>query len=272
MTTLEVRNPPPLAPVTEVLAIAGRRLRRLRRNPGRLVGITLNPLITMIALGYLFSSAIEIPGSTSYQEFIFAGVVMQVGLASIGPTAIAVALDLQGGLIDRFRSLPISRSAVLIGHVLADLVISMIGLVIVVAFGLLFGWRSNTGFLPTLAGFALVALFTFTVLWVGVLLGMASSSLETIESVGGLVAVVFSFMSTGFLSVDKLPSWIQPIAQWNPVSSVITACRELWGNQAAATTGFPAENPGTVILVSLGALFLVTSWLSVRRYRTAATG
>ncbi|WP_433273349.1 ABC transporter permease [Actinosynnema sp. CS-041913] len=270
MTTLDVPTAQtPLAPVTEVLAIAGRRLRRLRRNPGRLVGITLNPLITMIALGYLFSNAIQIPGSTNYIEFIFAGVVMQVGLASIGPTAIAVALDVQGGLVDRFRSLPISRSAVLIGHTLADLAISLIGLAVVTAFGLLFGWRSHTGFLQTLAGFALVAVFIFTVLWVGVLLGMASKNLETIESVGGLVAVVFSFMSTGFLSVEKLPGWIQPIAQWNPVSSVIAACRELWGNPVADSGGFPAENPSTVILVSLGTLFLVTSYLSVRRYRNA---
>ncbi len=270
MTTLDVRTAQaPLATVTEVLAIAGRRLRRLRRNPGRLVGITLNPLITMIALGYLFSNAIEIPGANNYIEFIFAGVVMQVGLASIGPTAIAVALDVQGGLVDRFRSLPISRSAVLVGHTIADLAISLIGLAIVVGVGILFGWRSNSGVLPTLAGFALVAAFIFTVLWVGVLLGMASDNLETIESVGGLVAVVFSFMSNGFLSVDKLPSWIQPIAQWNPVSAIISACRELWGNPVADSAGLTTGNNYLVILVSLGILLLVTSYLSVRRYRNA---
>ncbi|MEV0677482.1 ABC transporter permease [Actinosynnema sp. NPDC050436] len=269
MTTLDVPTAQaPLAPVTEVLAIAGRRLRRLRRNPGRLVGITLNPLITMIALGYLFSNAIQIPGSANYIEFIFAGVVMQVGLASIGPTAIAVALDVQGGLVDRFRSLPISRSAVLVGHTIADLLISLIGLVVVVAVGLVFGWRSHSGILPTLAGFALVALFIFTVLWVGVLLGMVSDNLETIESVGGLVAVVFSFLSNGFLSVDKLPSWIQPIAQYNPVSAVITACRELWGNQAAGPAG-PAGANHLVIVLSLGALFLLLSYVGVRRYRNA---
>ncbi|MEU4745560.1 ABC transporter permease, partial [Actinosynnema sp. NPDC023658] len=241
----------------------------LRRNPGRLVGITLNPLVTMIALGYMFSNAIDIPGSTNYIDFIFAGVAAQVGLASVGPTAIAVALDVQGGLVDRFRSLPISRSAVLIGHVLADLAISMIGLAVVTAFGLLFGWRPHHGILSALAGFGLLAVFIFTVLWVGVLLGLAIRNLETIESVGGLVAVVFSFLSTGFLSPDKLPTGIQTIAQWNPVSSVISACRDLWGNSAATATGFPARNPSLVILVSLGLLFLVTSVLSVRRYRNA---
>ena len=135
----------------------------------------------------------------------------------------------------------------------------MIGLVVVVAFGLLFGWRPHNGVLPTLAGFGLVAVFTFTVLWLGVLLGMAMSNLETIESVGGLVAVVFSFLSTGFLSVDKLPGWIQPIAQWNPVSSVISACRDLWGNGSPSGTGFPAENPSLVILVSLGLLFAMVT-------------
>lgn len=271
MTTLDIQTTPapPLASVTEVMAIAGRRLRRLRRNPGRLVGITLNPLVTMIALGYMFSNAIDIPGSVNYIDFIFAGVAVQVGLASVGPTAIAVALDVQGGLVDRFRSLPISRSAVLIGHVLADLAISMIGLAIVTAFGVLFGWRPHNGILPALAGFGLLAVFIFTVLWVGVLLGLAIGNLETIESVGGLVAVVFSFLSTGFLSPDKLPAGIQTIAQWNPVSSVISACRDLWGNAAPTATGFPAENPNLVIFVSLGLLFLITSVLSVRRYRNA---
>lgn len=270
-TTLDIRTPSaPSAVVTEVVAIAGRRLRRLRRNPGRLVGITLNPLITMITLGYLFSSAIAIPGSANYQEYIFAGVAVQVGLASIGPTAVAVALDLQGGLIDRFRSLPISRSAVLVGHTLADLVITMMGLGIVTAFGLLFGWRSHSGVLSTIGAFALLAMFMYTMLWVGVLLGMASRNLETIESVSGIVAVVFSFMSNGFLSVDKLPGWIRPIAEWNPVSAVISAVRTLWGNPVSAGTGFPAENQTLVIALSLGLLFVVTTVLSVRRYRTAA--
>jgi ABC-2 type transport system permease protein len=268
-----VRSPAatgPMATITEVLAIGGRRMRRLKRNPGRLVGITLNPLITMIALGYLFQSAIEIPGSNNYMEFIFAGVAAQVGLASIGPTAVAVCLDLQGGLIDRFRSLPISRSAVLVGHTLADLVITLMGLVIVVGAGMLFGWRSHSDPLSVLAGFGLLAVFMYTMLWVGVLLGMVSKNLETIESVSGIVAVVFSFMSNGFLSVDKLPGWIRPIAEWNPVSAVITALRHLWGNPVTVAPSFPSEHPTAVIVISLGLLFVVTTTLSVRRYRTAS--
>ena len=261
----------PFAVLVEVLAVTGRRLRHLRRAPGRFVGITLNPLVSMLVLGYLFNQSISIPGGGNYQEYLFAGAALQVALAGVGPTAIAVATDLQGGLIDRFRSLPISRSAVLFGHTLADFVVGVLGMVVVTAFGLLLGWRSHTGILPTLAGFALVLVFVYVMLWVGVLLGMSSKSLETIDSIAPLIVVVFPFLSNAFLSEQNLPSWLAPIAAWNPISAVATGCRNLWGNPVTTGGGFPTDHPFIVVAVTLGLLFVVTSTVSLRRYRNTAS-
>jgi len=254
----------------EIYALAGRRLQHLRAAPGRLLGIAMNSLVTMVAVGYLFGESIVVPGSVNYQEYLMAGAAAQIGLASIAPTAIGVAMDLKDGLTDRFRSLPISRGAVLIGHTIGDFVVGLLALVAVCTVGYISGWRTHTGILSTVAGFALMAAFIYAMLWLGVLLGLAVRNLESIDSIGGIVVVAFSFVSNAFLSTEKLPDWIQPLAEWNPVSSVSNACRVLWGNPIAADSGIPVTNPGLVVTVSLTLLLVVTVPLSFRRYRAIA--
>lgn len=257
--------------VVETAAVAGRRLRRLRRAPGRLIGIIMNPLVSLVVLGYLFQGSLSISGGGSYQEYIFAGVAAQVGLSGIGPTATAVAMDLRGGLVDRFRSLPISRSSVLTGHTIGDLVIGLVGLLVVTAVGVAFGWRPQTGVLSVLAGFAVLAVFMYAMLWVGVVLGMFSRNMETINVIAGLVTVLFTFLSNAFQSVDRLPGWLRPVAEWNPVSAVVTVLRELWGNPVDTGAGFPAGHASAAIIISLGAVFAVTVVVSMHRYRAAAS-
>ncbi|QWF78795.1 ABC transporter permease [Amycolatopsis sp. CA-230715] len=260
----------PAAAITEIRALAGRRVRHLLRAPGRLIGITMNPLVMMLAMGYLFKQAFVIPGGGDYLEYLMAGVAMQVGLASIGPTAIGVSMDLRGGLIDRFRSLPIGRGGVLLGHSIADLVASLAGLVIVMAAGLALGWRPHTDALSVLAGFGILIAFIYAMLWVGILLGMVLKTPESIDAVGSLVLVGLSFLSTALISASAMPSWIRPVVEWNPVSSVTTALRELWGNPGGtAGATFATENSGVVIAVALAAILLVTTALSFRRYRKA---
>ncbi|MFJ8313021.1 MULTISPECIES: ABC transporter permease [unclassified Streptomyces] len=271
VTLVQVRRPaPPLALTVESLAVAGRRLRRLRRAPGRLIGIIMNPLVSMVVLGYLFRGSLSVTGGGGYQEYIFAGVAAQAGLAGIGPTAVAVAEDLRGGLVARFRSLPISRPAVLIGHTLGDLAVGLIGLAVVTLLGVLFGWRTHAGLLDVLGGFALLALFMYAMLWVGVLLGLFSRNLETINVVAGLVTVLFSFLSNAFQSVDRLPSGLRAMAEWNPVSAVVTQTRTLWGNPTATGGSFPAQHTSLALAVSVGVVFALSVLVSLRRYGTAA--
>ncbi|GAA3298984.1 ABC transporter permease [Streptomyces cinereospinus] len=290
MTTTLPQAPPPAAPTpgrapvehplldgvrpggartfgTEVLAVLGRRLRRLRRGPGRAIGVVLNPLVSMVLLGYLFRDAITLPAGGSYVEYVFAGGAVQVGLACVGPTAVSMAMDLQGGIIDRFRSLPISRSAVPLGHTGADFLVALAALAVTTGAGLLLGWRSHTGLLPTLAGFALVAVFTYVMLWLGVLLAVTLRSVETISVVAPFIVVVLPFLSSAFLSPQSMPGAVRPIAEWNPVSAVIAACRDLWGNPATTSPGFVGRHPLIVVAVTLSVLFAACLALSLRRFR-----
>ncbi|MFJ8860112.1 ABC transporter permease [Streptomyces sp. NPDC102451] len=253
----------------EAFAVAGRRLRHLRRAPGRFLGITLNPLLTMLVLGFLLEKSLVVPGGGSYQEYLFAGAAVQGGLAGVGPTAIAVGSDLKGGIIDRFRSLPVARSSILLGHTLADFLVGLAGLVVVTGFGLLLGWRPHGDVWQVLLGFALLAAFSYVMLWVGVLFGLASRSLETISSVTPLVVTVLPFLSGAFLATENLPAGLRTVAEWNPVSAVAQACRELWGNPVAQGSGLPAEHPLPVAALTLGTLLLVSVTLALRRYRSA---
>ncbi|MFF8643715.1 ABC transporter permease [Streptomyces sp. NPDC015345] len=252
-------------------ALAGRHLTHLRRSPGRLVLVTMNPLVMLIAVGYIFRNSMNVPGGIAYEDFIMAGIAIQVGLTSVGPTAIGVALDLRHGLVDRFRSLPIAPSSVLIGRTLSDLVVGAFSLTVVSLVGLAVGWRPHEGFLRTAAGFGVLLAFIYTMLWVGILLGTTQKNVEAIDGTGALVLVVFSFLSNAYVGVSGLPGWLRPVAEWNPVTSVITTCRRLWGNDPAGATGngFPADHPGLVTAITLSVLLLIAVTGSVRGFRKA---
>ncbi|MGW7446188.1 ABC transporter permease [Kitasatospora sp. NPDC054795] len=253
----------------EASAVAGRRLRHLRRAPGRFLGITLNPLLSMLVLGILFQKSATVPGGGNYQEYVFAGAVVQAGLAGVGPTAIAVASDVRGGMADRFRSMPIGRSAVLLGHTAADFLVGLGGLAVLTVFGALLGWRPHGGIGETLGAFALAAAFGYAMLWVGVVLGLVSRSLETISSITPLVATVLPFLSTAFVAPQNLPGWLRPVAEWNPVSVVAQTCRRLW-HSGGGTTDFPSSHPVPVLALTLGLTLLLSASFGLRRYRTAA--
>ncbi|MEU8241035.1 ABC transporter permease [Actinoplanes missouriensis] len=261
----------PFSGLADVAALVGRRLRHLRRSPGKVLAVALNPLVMLVALGYLFEASIVVPGGASYQEYLFAGIAAQVGLTSIGPTAVGIADDLRNGLVDRFRSLSIARGAVLAGHTVADLLVAVFTLMLVTGLGTLLGWRPHGTAGETLLGFALVLGFSYAMLWVGVLLGLVMRSIETIESTGSLLLVLFTFVSNALLSTDRMPRWLGVIAEWNPLSVVATACRQLWGNPVAASHSIPAQHPVLISVLMLAAIIAVAVPLAVRAYARAAT-
>jgi ABC-2 type transport system permease protein len=257
---------------TETLALFSRHIRHLRRTPEKIVWVSMNPLVMLVVLGYVARNFIVVPGSGDYQEYILAGCLGQVGLASIGPSAIGVATDLRSGLMDRLRSLPISRVSVLLGRTVSDLVLAMLTVVLVTLAGLALGWRPQTEPLSVLAGFALLLAYIYTMLWLGVLLGLLMTNVDTIEAVSSTMLVTFSFLSNAFLSADGLPDWIRPIAAWNPVSSVVAACRTLWGNPVSTTAdNFPAQHPIMAALGSIAILLAIIIPLSARAFRSATS-
>ncbi|MEU5031655.1 ABC transporter permease [Streptomyces milbemycinicus] len=261
------------AAVGDVLALTGRHLRHLRRTPEKLIAVALTPVAMVVILGYLFASVITIKGSggVEYHDYVMAGVFAQIGLTCIGITALGVASDMGKGLIDRFRSLPMARSSVLVSHTAADLVPVAISMVAVGGIGLLVGWRTDAGPLPILGGFALLLAFAYAMLWLGALLGMVLRNMEAINGISALALVILSFMSNSFMPLSGLPGWLRTAVEWNPVSTVSEACRVLWGNAPASSGGsLPMEHPVLVSAITVGALIAVLIPVALRTFRTAA--
>ncbi|WP_454085256.1 ABC transporter permease [Georgenia sp. Marseille-Q6866] len=255
----------------EIGTLVGRRLRHVAAAPGRLVGVVMNPLVMLVGVGYLFRDALVVPGGgSSYIDFLLAGVAAQTALANLGPTGVSVGIDVQRGLVDRFRSLPISRSAVLVAHSLSDLVVGLGGLVVVTLTGLVLGWRPTGSVGETVLGFGVLALFVYVVVWLGIALGMVVRQVESLDAIGALILVLFTFVSSAILAPSAMPGWLRPVAEWNPVSAVAQVCRELWGNPVVAGTSFPAQHPGVVLAVTCSVMLTGCVTVSLRRYRSGA--
>jgi ABC transporter DrrB family efflux protein len=254
----------------DVWVLTRRSLARIRREPQTLADVTIQPVIFVLLFAYVFGGAIGLAGGGSYHSYLIGG-MLGMSLAQTAPgTAVAVVSDMETGLIDRFRSLPMSRAAVLTARTIADLLTQVIGAVVVSLVGLAIGWRVTGGVGHAVEAFALALLFGYAFTWVGVFLGMLMSSAETAQQVGFIIFLPLTFLSSAFVTTQSMPGWLQPVAEWNPMSSLAAACRSLFGNPnpAALVHAWPEQHPElAVVCWSLG-LVLVFAPLAVRLYRT----
>ncbi|MEV5281239.1 MULTISPECIES: ABC transporter permease [unclassified Streptomyces] len=256
--------------VSDTFALTGRHMRHIARVPEKLIGVTIGPVVLVLIFGYLFGSAMSVPGG-NYREYIMAGIFTQVMFSALGTSAAGVADDLNNGLVDRFRSLPMSRYAVLLGRTVSDLAMTALSCVVMAVVGSLIGWRAHNGLLKTIAGFALLLLLGFTMCWLGALLGLLVRSPEAVNSLAMLMSMPFTFLSNAFVPLDGLPRWLQLIAEWNPISAVVSSCRDLWGNPGTVVSGaLPAQHPVPTALLVLGLLLAVVAPLAARAYHRAA--
>ncbi|MFF8813239.1 ABC transporter permease [Streptomyces pactum] len=257
--------------INDTLILTGRHMRHIARVPEKLFGVTLGPVVMVLVFGYLFGSAMTVPGGGGYREYIMAGIFTQVMLSAVGTSAAGVAADLNNGLVDRFRSLPMSRYAVLLGRTVSDLAMTALSCVVMAAVGMAIGWRAHEGIGRALLGFVLLLLLGFGMCWLGALIGLVVRSPEVVNQLAMFIVMPFAFLSNAFVPPDGLPRWLQVISEWNPVSSVVSACRELWGNPTTRVSGaFPAEHPVLVSLTALTALLAVVIPLTARAYQRAA--
>jgi ABC-2 type transport system permease protein len=255
--------------LSDVWVLTKRSIARIRREPETLSQVTIQPVMFVLMFAYVFGGAIVIPGGGNYHEYLIGG-MLGMGLAQTAPgTAVAVVSDMSTGLIDRFRSLPMSRAAVLTARTIADLLTQVIGAAVVAGVGLAIGWRVHTGPGDVIEAFALALLFGYAFTWAGVCLGMVLRSPEAAQQTGFVIFLPLTFISSAFVPTQGMPGWLQPVADWNPMSSLAAATRELFGNPnpAAAVDVWPAQHPElAVICWSLGML-AVFAPLAVRLYR-----
>ncbi|WP_442969898.1 ABC transporter permease, partial [Rhodococcus sp. R1101] len=202
---------------------------KIKRVPDLLVFTTLSPIMFVLLFAYVFGSAIEVPGM-SYREFLIAGIFTQTVIFGSTWTGLGMVEDLQKGIIDRFRSLPMAPSAVLIGRTTTDVLINVLSLVVMSLTGLLVGWRINTSLGEALAGYLLLLLFAYALSWVMAVIGMWIRTPEVFNNASFMVIFPLSFIANTFVDPSTMPPVLRTIAEWNPISALTQAVRELFGN------------------------------------------
>ncbi|MGI8660872.1 MAG: ABC transporter permease [Thermoleophilaceae bacterium] len=248
---------------SDSMVLARRNLLRIPRQPDLLIGFTLQPVMFVVLFVYVFGGAIRLPSFyDGYADFMLPGIIVQTMSFGGFVTALGLADDLGKGLIDRFRSLPMARSAVLVGRTVADIATNTISLAIMIAVGMLVGFSFGTGPLEIAAGLGLMLLFGFAFSWIFALIGMTVSSGEAANAVGFMVIFPLTFISSAFVPPETFPAALEAFAAVNPFTITVDAMRALF-------LGAPAgNNIWGAVAWSVG-LILVFAPLAVRRYRRA---
>jgi ABC transporter DrrB family efflux protein len=253
---------------SDTTVYAARHLRHIREIPEKLLDVTIQPLMFVVLFAYVFGGAIDVQGS-NYREYLIGGILVQsLAFGMVGP-ATSIATDLTEGVIDRFRSLPSAKSAYLSGHVLAELAGLVLSIVILLGSGLLVGWRTHSDVLHVVGGLGLLVLFAAAMVWVGTLLGLLVRTPDAVMGVGFTAVFPLTFVSNAFVPIETMPSFLQHVAAWNPVSVVVAGVRELFGNPTAPVSveSWPIENPVIAGVLYCVAILAVAIPLSLRRYR-----
>jgi ABC-2 type transport system permease protein len=259
--------------LSDVSVLTWRALARIAGTPEQVLNVTVQPVVLVLLFSYVFNGAIKLPGGGNYRDYLIAGVIaVNMGAAAQG-AAISMAVDQSTGLIDRLRALPMSRAAVIVGRTLADLVTTVLAAVVTVGTGLAVGWRVHGSPAGTAAAAGLALLFGYCAAWAGACVGMVARGPEAAQAVGLTVIVPLSLTSNAFITTTAMPGWLQAVADWNPVSVLAAACRQLLGNPdpAAAIAAWPMRYPELASaawsLALLAVIMPLTVWLYVRRNR-----
>ena len=256
----------------DVVVMTRRNLVHVRREPAQLSDVTVQPVIFTMLFIYVFGSGIPIHGG-SYKDFALAGLMsLNLTTSSIG-TAVGISADLSTGVIDRFRSLPIWRASVLIGRTLSDLLAAALCVTIVALTGLAIGWRTGASSISVVAGFAVVLLFSYALTWLCACIGLVSKGPESAQGVGLIILFPIAIVSNAMVPTQGMPAWLRTIADWNPVSAVTAAARNLFGNPnpSAAIHDWPMQHPELTAILWSVAIVVVCAPLAVHLFRKRTT-
>jgi ABC-2 type transport system permease protein len=253
---------------SDTLVFAGRNIEHIRQIPEKLLDVTLQPLMFVVLFAYVFGGAIAVSGG-SYREFIIGGVLIQsLAFGMTGP-ATAISTDLTEGVIDRFRSLPATRTAYLSGHYVAELAGMALSIVVLLGAGLIVGWGVHSDPFRFLAALALLFFFSSAMIWLGTYIGLVVRAPDAVMGVSFVVVFPLTFLSNAFVPINTLPTVLQYVAAWNPVSVVVAAVRELFGNPTAPNTlhVWPLDHPVFSAFAYCLVILAVVVPLSLRAYR-----
>jgi ABC-2 type transport system permease protein len=266
--TPESRRP---SAIRDTWVIARRSLWHMRREPEALADATFQPVMFVLLFAYVFGGAIAVPGGGNYKEFLMGGIFAQTIVfgGSFG-VAMGIAADRSNGAMDRFRSLPMARGAVLGGHALANLLKVLLPMALMSICGLIVGWRIRDGFLDAAAAYALLLVFAFAVIWIGVLLGSLLSSPEAVQGVAFVAIFPVTFIASTFVPSNTLPGVLRTFAEWNPVSTLAESLRTLFGNphvEVGANGPWSLQHPIAYTLIVSALIVVVCAPIAIARFQ-----
>ncbi|MFB7516773.1 ABC transporter permease [Streptomyces sp. NPDC056144] len=259
--------------INDSLVVTQRNLIRMSRIPEMVIFGLIQPVMFVILFSFVFGGSMSVGGNTDpvvYRNFLMAGIFAQTVTFATAGAGAGIADDMSKGLVDRFRSLPMARGAVLTGRTLADLVQTALTLVVLAAVGLMVGWRINNGFPKALAAFGLLLLLGYAFSWIGALIGLSVRTPEAATSGGLIWLFPVTFVSNAFVDPSMMADWLRPIAEWNPFSATVQACRELFGNPGVVQSdAWPMQHSVWASILWSALIIVVFRTLSVRKYRSA---
>lgn len=260
--------------LTDGWVITQRNLIKIKRVPEVLIWVLMSPIMFVLLFAFVYGGAIDPGGGLSYREFLLGGIFAQTVVFGATFSGASLAEDMTKGIIDRFRSLPMSRSAVLVGRTGADIVYNVLSLIVMALTGLAVGWRVHEGIASALAGFGLLVLFGYAISWIMAYVGLLVPSVDVVNNASFMVIMPMTFVSNAFVPLDSFSGVLRRVVEWNPVSAVTQAARELFGNTSAAVPvpdAWSMQHPVVYSLLCVAVILGVFIPLSVRQYSRAAT-
>jgi ABC-2 type transport system permease protein len=276
-TPVAVARPPVVVPRergrfaqwwSDTLVFAGRNIEHIRQIPEKLLDVTLQPLMFVLLFAYVFGGAIAVQGGT-YREFLIGGILIQSLAFGLAGPATAIATDLTEGVIDRFRALPATRTAYLSGHYLAELGGLALSVAVLLGAGVLVGWGVHSDPIQVTGAFALLFLFASAMIWIGTYVGLAVRTPDAVMGIAFTIVFPLTFVSNAFVPMESMPSFLQWVAAWNPVSVVVAAIREMFGNPGSEVVKhtWPLDHPVPAAFMYCALILAIAVPASIRRYR-----
>lgn len=253
--------------LTDGWTMTSRNMAHIVRAPEEIAIYFTLPIMFVLVFGYVFGSGMAVPGGGSYREFLLPGVFAMTMLYGMGATGTSVAVDVGRGVVDRFRAMPVARSALVTGRSAADLLRALLEMTVLVGCGLLVGWQWHRGVGNALLAVTLVLLLRVAVTWIGIYLGLLVPNPDTVGVIVFPSAFPLTALSNVFIAPELLPDWLGTVAEWNPLSATVAAAREQFGNPGSGGESWPAQHSLLLAVVWPVLLTAVFAPLAVRRFQ-----
>ncbi len=260
----------PTGLLRQSLAITRRNLIHIKRMPEMLMDVTIQPVMFVLLFAYVFGGSIAVDGSPAgYREWLMAGIMGQTIAFASFIVAVGLTADIDKGIVDRMRSLPINPAAVLVGRSISSLMHSSIGILVMSVTGLFVGWRIRDGLPNAVLAYLLLLMWGFAMIWVGILVGSAMRSVEWVNGLMFTTMFPITFLANTLAPTSNMPHWLRVIAEWNPISSLVQAVRQLWGNDLPVPTDaqLPMHHPILTTLIWTIGLTVVIAPLAIRAFQ-----